>query len=64
MELHSNLKTFLENLPAREAALRGEITEIELDVERLKSQCLEAGINLDELSNGSELEKSFEDELK
>ncbi|PMD67717.1 uncharacterized protein K444DRAFT_658678 [Hyaloscypha bicolor E] len=63
MELHSNLRAFLENLPAREAALRGEITEIELDVERLKSQCLEAGINLDELSDGSEPEKNFEDEL-
>jgi hypothetical protein len=63
MELHPNLKTFLENLPSREAVLRGEITEIELDVERLKSQCLQAGINLDELSDGSEPEMNFEHEL-
>jgi hypothetical protein len=63
MELHPNLKTFLENLPAREAALQGEINEIELDVERLKSQCLQAGINLDELSDGSEPEMNFEHEL-
>lgn len=63
MELHPNLKTFLENLPAKEAALQGEITEIELDVEKLRYQCLQAGINLDELSDGSEPEINFEHEL-
>jgi len=54
MDLHPNLKAFLEDLPARKAALQGEITEIELDVEKLKSKCLQAGINLEELSDGSE----------
>lgn len=63
MELHPNLKTFLEELPAKEAALQEEITEIELDVERLRSQCLEAGINLDEFSDGSRSEMDFEQEL-
>jgi hypothetical protein len=53
MELHDNLKAFLANLPAKEAALRGEIVEIELDVDRLRSQCLEAGINLEDHSDDS-----------
>jgi hypothetical protein len=53
MELHADLKVFLANLPAREVALQEEITEIELDVERLRSQCLEAGIDLDAPSEGS-----------
>jgi len=61
MDLHPNLKMFLDDLPAREAGLQGEITEIELDVERLKSQCLQAGINLDELSEGSEPEMNFQE---
>ena len=63
MELHPNLKAFLGELPAKEAALQEEITEIELDVERLRSQCLQAGINLDELSEGSRSEFDFEHEL-
>jgi hypothetical protein len=60
MELHPKLKTFLKNLPAKEAALQGEITEIELDVERSRTQCLQAGINLDEFSEGSRSEMDFE----
>jgi hypothetical protein len=63
MELHPNLKTFLEDLPAKEVALQEEIAEIEQDVERLRSQCLQAGINLDEFSDGSRSEMGFEQEL-
>jgi hypothetical protein len=54
MELNANLKAFLANLPAREAELQGEITAIEVDVERLREKCLEAGIDPDEPSDGSE----------
>jgi hypothetical protein len=63
MELNANLKTFLAILPAREAALQGEMMEIEVDVERLRSQCLEAGIDLDEPSDGSESEFHMEIEV-
>lgn len=60
MELDDNLKVFLASLPAREAALQGEIVEIELDVERLRAQCLEAGIDLEEPSEDSLSEKHLE----
>jgi hypothetical protein len=63
MELHPNLKTFLEDLPAKEAALQEEITDIELVVERLRSQCLQAGINLDESVDEIRSEMDFEQEL-
>ena len=63
MELHGNLKTFLASLPAKEAVLQGEIVAIELDVERLRSQCLDAGINLDEPGDGSQFANPMETEI-
>jgi hypothetical protein len=54
LELHENLKSFLEELPLREAEVKGEITAIEVDVERLKMECLAAGIDVEESDDGSE----------
>jgi len=60
MELHENEKEFLASFPAREAALLGEITEIEEDVERMKATCIEAGLEITEEVSGS-LEGSVND---
>jgi len=47
IELKAHEKVFLEEFPMQEAALRGEIAEIEEDVERLKAECLAEGVDID-----------------
>jgi hypothetical protein len=54
LELQGDLQVFLNELPAREAEVQGEIAEIELDVLRLRSECLAAEIDLKENNDGSE----------
>jgi hypothetical protein len=54
LQLHENLKLFLEELPLREAEVKGEIAAMEVDIERLKTECLAAGIDIEESDEGSE----------
>lgn len=51
-------RTFLEKLPTQEAALKAEIVELQVDIEKLKAQCLEAGIDLTESADESTQESS------
>ncbi|KAE9367991.1 hypothetical protein N431DRAFT_471370 [Stipitochalara longipes BDJ] len=53
LELHENLKMLLAELPTQEELVKGEIAEIEVDVERLRAECLAAGIDLDLSDAGS-----------
>jgi hypothetical protein len=46
-------KSFLADFPAVEAALRGEIGELEEDIEQIKSQCLEVGVDISESNSES-----------
>jgi hypothetical protein len=53
LEVSEYEKAFLADFPAVEAALRGEIGELEEDIEQIKSKCLEAGVDISESSSGS-----------
>lgn len=50
-ELSDESKATLRDFPAREAQLREEVIEIQKDVENIKQECIEAGIDLDEGSD-------------
>jgi hypothetical protein len=46
-------KKFLADFPAVEAALRGEIGELEEDIEQIRSKCLEEGVDTSDSNSGS-----------
>jgi hypothetical protein len=46
-------RCFLADFSAAEAAIRGEIGELEEDIEQIKSKCLEAGVDISESNSGS-----------
>jgi len=46
-------KNFLADFPAVEAALRGEIGELEEDIEQIRSKCLEEGVDTSDSNSGS-----------
>jgi phosphate uptake regulator len=60
LELHENLKMLLADLPTQEAAVKEEIAEIEVDVERLRAECLDAGIDIDLSDAGSGITADIE----
>ena len=51
IEIHESGKEFLENFPSREAALLGQMVEIEEDIERWRERCLAEGIELSDEDN-------------
>ncbi|RDL32579.1 uncharacterized protein BP5553_09035 [Venustampulla echinocandica] len=53
LEFDEDLKRFLAELPLREAALQTEIAGIEANIDRLRVQCLDEGIDVDEPNNNS-----------
>lgn len=52
-EFDKGLETFLDGLPSKQAILKAEIANIQIDVEQLRVQCLEAGIDLEPSIAGS-----------
>jgi hypothetical protein len=50
---NDDLKIFLDQFPAREAALKDEIDDLKETIEKLKLDCLKEGIHVEESSNGS-----------
>jgi hypothetical protein len=50
----------LADLPTQEAAVKEEIAEIEVDVERLRAECLDAGIDIDLSDAGSGITADIE----
>ncbi|KAF4637805.1 hypothetical protein G7Y89_g281 [Cudoniella acicularis] len=51
IELNEDQRFSLEDLPLRETALQEEITELETEIDQLRSRCLEEGIDIDESSD-------------
>jgi hypothetical protein len=46
--LEDGAKEFLDEFPAKEAALLAEMTKLEEDIESWRTKCLDNGINIDE----------------
>ncbi|KAF8860710.1 hypothetical protein BDZ45DRAFT_741133 [Acephala macrosclerotiorum] len=61
-ELGADLKDILDRLPAQEADLRHEIAEIEIEVEKLRLDCVEEGIGLNRSDDGSGHSRSLYEE--
>lgn len=52
-ELNKDSKDVLDSLPTREAAILAKIRAIELDVEKLKNDCLQEGLDIEGSDDGS-----------
>ncbi|KAE8447979.1 hypothetical protein EG329_009902 [Mollisiaceae sp. DMI_Dod_QoI] len=65
LQLHEDWKSVLEKFPAEEAILRQEMAKIEEDVELLRKQCIDEGIEIEENDYGSGYSHSlFDDDLQ
>ena len=60
LDLEENLQALLAALPEQQLKLQEEIIEIEKDVDRLYSDCLAAGIEVDNVDDADDLSTKYE----